>query len=385
MKQIADKIFYVGVNDRNKERFESLWPLPHGVSYNSFILCGDKVALVDTVDSRFFPRYIAELKEVLGDKKVDYLIVNHMEPDHSGSISLVRSFFPDVCLVGNAKTLQMIEGYYGEAGNTLCVAEGTDLDLGGGLHLKFMLTPMIHWPETMMTLETTTHTLFSGDAFGCFGALDGGVLDTEIGTAKFRYEMIRYYSNIVGKYGLQVQMAFKKLAGVEIRRICSTHGPVWTEKMPEVLDMYNRLSLYQGGKGVCLVYGSMYGNTGRMAEAVAEGLVQGGLKDFAMHKLSRTDSSYLIADAFKYRGLVLGAPTYNNCLFPLMADFIRDLEARSLKNRLVSVFGSFTWAGQAVKKLREFATHPGMEQVGEPVEMKQGFSAEAAVRCQELG
>lgn len=382
--KINERIYYVGVNDRDKVYFEGSWPLTHGMAYNSYLIVGDKTALVDTVDSRFFPLFMDKVKAVIGDRPVDYLIINHMEPDHSGSIPLVRSVYPDVTLVGNKKTLQMAEGFYCQAGSVLQVGEGTTLDLGGA-SLTFYLTPMVHWPETMVTFETTTQTLFSGDAFGCYGALNGGVVDTTFDVEPYFPEMVRYYANIVGKYGAQVQMALKKLSGLNIRMICSTHGPVWTEQIGRVLDVYNRLSLYQGEKGATLIFGTMYGNTLQMAESVAEGLVEGGLKHFTMHKLGRTEESYLLADVFQYRGLILGAPTYNNGIYPLMEQLLTDLQHRGLKNRLIGCFGSFSWAGQAVKKLKEFAALPGMELVGEPVEMKQGFSREAGDRCRALG
>lgn len=382
--KITDNIYYVGVNDRNKVLFEGLWPLRNGISYNSYLVTGQKIALIDTVDSCFFPYYICKIREIIGSKPIDYLVVNHMEPDHSGSIALVRHYYPNICIVGNKKTLSMLEGYYGEFNNTFCVCEGTELDLGGA-NFRFVLTPMVHWPETMMTLETKTDSLFSGDAFGCFGALNGGVVDIQLDAIRYKYDMIRYYSNIVSKYGIQVQMALKKIAKVKIKRICSTHGPVWSEKIPQVIDIYNRLSLYQGEKGVCLIYGSMYGNTEHMAESVAEGLINGGLKDFVMHKLGRTEPSYLIADAFIYKGLVLGAPTYNNGIFPLMEDLLAELQGHNLKNRFVGCFGSFSWAGQAVNKLVEFATQSCNELIGEPIELKQGFSKEIADRCYQLG
>lgn len=382
--QLKDHIYYVGVNDRNKERFEGLWPLTNGMSYNAYLVVGEKIALIDTVDSRFSSIFIDKVKNVIGDRPIDYLIINHMEPDHSSTIPLVRMLYPDVCIVGNRIALQMTEGFYCQAGKTMTVADKSTLDLGGK-ELTFFMTPMVHWPETMMTFETTTGTLFSGDAFGCYGALNGGVLDTEINIEPYFPEMVRYYSNIVGKYGPQVQMALKKLATQDLRMICSTHGPVWTENLSRVVDAYNRMSLYQGENGAALIFGTMYGNTTQMAECVAEGLVRGGLKNFTVHKLGRTDESYLLADAFRYKGLLLGAPTYNNGILPYMEQLLSDLRHRSLKNRLVGCFGSFSWAGQAVKLLREFAALPGMELVGEPVEMKQGFSNEVAERCRALG
>ncbi|MBQ8099150.1 MAG: FprA family A-type flavoprotein [Bacteroidaceae bacterium] len=382
--KLTEKIHYVGVNDRDKVRFEGLWPLTQGMAYNSYIVKGEKTALIDTVDNRYFPLFISKIKNVIGNGKIDYLVINHMEPDHSGSLGLLRSLYPDIRLVGNKKTLQMAEGFYLQSGETLTVAEGSELDLGGP-RLKFFLTPMVHWPETMMTYELESQTLFSGDAFGCYGALNGGVTDEEIDIEPYFPEMIRYYANIVGKYGAQVQMAMKKLSETNIERICSTHGPVWTNAISRVLDIYNRLSLYEGETGACLIYGTMYGNTTAMAESVAEGLVSGGMKHFVMHKLGRTDESYLLADVFRYKGLLLGAPTYNNGIYPLMERLLTDMEHRSLKNRLVGVFGSFSWASQAVKRLQDFASLPGMKLVGQPVEMKQGFSKEIAEQCRELG
>lgn len=384
MKRITENIYYVGVNDRDKQRFESLWPLPYGVAYNSYIVDDGKIALIDTVDSRFFAEYLSKIREVIGSRAIDYLVINHMEPDHSGSIGLIRQVYPDVCIVGNKKTLEMTAGYYGEQTGTLCVAEGQELPIGKTA-LRFYLTPMVHWPETMVTYHEATKTLFSGDAFGCFGALNGGVRDGDLSIEAYFPEMIRYYSCIVGKYGAQVQAAMKKLAGVPLNRICSTHGPVWETAIDRVFNVYDRLSRYEGERGACLVFASMYGNTARMAEAVSEGLVEAGLRDFSVYQLGRTDESYLIADAFRYKGLILGAPTYNNGLFPLMESYVAALRERGLRNRLVSVFGSFSWAGKAVKSLLEFAALPGMELLGEPVEMKQGFNSEVEARCKELG
>ena len=384
MKQIAEGIYYVGVNDRDKERFETLWPLPLGVAYNSYLIVDEKVTLIDTVDSRFFPEYIDKIRQVIGGRAIDYLVINHMEPDHSGSLALVRQVYPDVCLVGNKKTLSMVEGFYGEAGETLAVADGQELSIGETA-LKFYLTPMVHWPETMMTYHSATKTLFSGDAFGCFGALNGGVRDTELQIESYFPEMLRYYSCIVGKYGAQVQMALKKLAQVPLNRICSTHGPVWETAIDRVFSVYDRLSRYEGERGACLVFASMYGNTTRMAEAVSEGMIQAGMNSLSVHQIGKTDPSYMIADAFHYNTLVLGAPTYNNGLFPAMESYLSALKERGLKNRRVAVFGSFSWASQAVKHLAEFAALPGMTLVGEPVEMKQGFNREVEQRCIELG
>ena len=249
MQQITDKVFYAGVNDRNKNLFEGLWPLPNGVSYNSYLIVDDKVCLVDTVEVDFFMAYIKNIQEVLGDRRIDYLVVNHMEPDHSGAIELIRKYYPEIQIVGNKKTFDMMRGFYGIEENRVEVKNGDTISLGEHT-MRFVMTPMVHWPETMMTLLETTaengqpteRILFSGDAFGCFGALNGGLVDSQINCSEFWLEMVRYYSNIVGKYGTPVQNALKKLAGVHLDYICSTHGPVWHENIARVTDMYDRMS-----------------------------------------------------------------------------------------------------------------------------------------------
>lgn len=381
--EIKGKVHYVGVNDRNKSLFENLWPLPYGVSYNSYLIDDDKVALVDTVDVCFFEVYLKKIRGVIGDRPIDYLIINHMEPDHSGSISLIKQYYPNVVIVGNKKTFDMIEGYYGADGGRLVVGEGDVLDLGHH-KLNFALIPMVHWPETMVTYDATECVLFSGDAFGCFGALNGGVIDTRINTDIYWNEMVRYYSNIVGKYGTPVQKALQKLQGLKVEVICSTHGPVWTEEIPRVIGIYDRLSRYEAEEGVVVAYGTMYGNTEEMAEVIAEELSNQGIRNIVMHNVSRTHHSHIIADVFKYKGLIVGCPTYNTQLYPEMESLLGKLAARDIKGRYLGWFGSFTWAGAAVKKITEFNEKLKFEAVGNPVEMKQAMKSDVALRCKEL-
>ncbi|MBR3122601.1 MAG: FprA family A-type flavoprotein, partial [Prevotella sp.] len=281
MKPITKNIYYVGVNDRNKALFEGLWPLPYGVSYNSYLLVDEKTCLIDTVEVDFFTQYLENIREIIGERPVDYLVVNHMEPDHSGSIALLKKYYPDVRIIGNKKTFGMMQGFYGIEEGDIEVKEGDTLQLGT-LTLKFVMTPMVHWPETMVTLCNSTFnnqnsTLFSGDAFGCFGALNGGIIDSEINCDHFWPEMTRYYSNIVGKYGTPVQNALKKLAGVKLDYICSTHGPVWHEHIDKVIGIYDRLSRYEAEEGLVICYGTMYGNTERMAECIAQAASKAGI------------------------------------------------------------------------------------------------------------
>lgn len=382
--ELKGNVHYVGVNDRNKTLFENLWPLPYGVSYNSYLIADDDaVVLVDTVDVAFFEVYLKKIRAVIGDRKIDYLIINHMEPDHSGSISLIKQYYPDIVLVGNKKTFDMVDGYYGVGGERKVVAEGDSLKVGRH-DLHFYLIPMVHWPETMVTFDSTDGILFSGDAFGCFGALNGGCIDKNINTEIYMGEMRRYYSNIVGKFGNPVQKALQKCSGLDIKMICPTHGPVWEEKIAEVVAMYDKLSRYEAEEGVVIAYGTMYGNTEQMAEAIAEELSAQGIKNIVMHNVSKTPHSFILADIFRYKALIVGCTTYNMNLYPEMEALLSKVAARDMKNRLIGYFGSFTWASAAVKKLGEYAAQLKFEVVGNPVEMKQSMSASSEQQARKL-
>ncbi len=387
--EITNGIHYVGVNDRHKHIFEGLWPLPYGVSYNSYIIADEKIALVDTVEADFFTQYLDNIRSVIGDRPIDYIIVNHMEPDHSGSLTLIKKYYPNAKIVGNKKTFGMMQGFYRVGndadGDTIEVKNGDTLQLGSHT-LAFTLVPMVHWPETMVTLDTTANVLFSGDAFGCFGALNGAYIDAEMNCDIYWDEMLRYYSNIVGKYGTPVQQALKKLAGVKMDYICSTHGPVWHEHIERVVGMYDRLSRYEGADGLVIAYASMYGNTERAAEVIARAASEAGVKNIIMHDVSRTHHSYIIADIFRYRALILGAPTYNNGLYPQMESLLSELAGRGMKNRLLGWFGSFSWAGKAMKTIGEWnETRLHFEPVGTPVEIKQSLDEATTRACEELG
>ena len=381
---IKGNVHYVGVNDRNKHLFEGMWPLPYGVSYNSYLIDDDMIALVDTVDINFFEVYIHKIKKIIGDRPINYLIINHMEPDHSGSIRLIQQHYPDIIIVGNKQTFGMIEGFYGVTGQQYLVKDGDFLALGHH-KLRFYLTPMVHWPETMMSFDETDGILFSGDAFGCFGTLDGGFIDSRINTDKYWDEMVRYYSNIVGKYGSPVQRALQKLGGLPINTICSTHGPIWEENIAKVVGIYDKLSKYEAEEGVVIAYGSMYGNTEQMAEAIASELSAQGIKNIVMHNVSKSNPSYILADIFKYKGLIVGSPTYSNQIYPEIESLISKILLREIKVRYLGLFGSFTWAGAAVKRMGDFATQSKFELIGDPVEMKQGMKDITYDQCANLG
>lgn len=371
---------YVGVNDRKTHLFENLWPLPQGVSYNAYLVIGEKIALIDTVEACFTAELLEKIVRTVGNRPLDYLVINHMEPDHSSSINAVRQAYPDVQIVGNAKTLQMLEGYYGIHKGTLEVKEGDSLCLGGET-LRFYLTPMVHWPETMMTYCEQEKLLFSGDAFGTFGALNGAVLDQDMDLSPYWDEMYRYYANIVGKYGSPVQKALQKLSGLNIQAICPTHGPVWKKEISRVIGIYDKLSRYEGEKGVVIAYGSMYGNTAQTAMHMAEELAALGMEPVVIHNLSVSPLSEVLRDVFKYRGLVIGSPTYNAGIFPPVEALLNALAARNVKNRVYGCFGSFTWAGAAAGKLQDFGVAMNWDSAGEPLELKQGYTKEKTEAC----
>lgn len=379
IREIAPGILYAGVNDRVINKFEALWPVPNGVSYNSYVVKGsEKVALIDTVEVGTLLDYIRGLQPLLGDSKIDYIVVNHMEPDHSGSIPMILDHFPESKIVGNKQTLGMVKGFYKVADSRLLeVSDGSTLDLGGKT-LQFYLTPMVHWPETMMTYVEEDKVLFSGDAFGCFGALNGGVIDTEMETSWYRDEMYRYYSNIVGKYGRFVARALDKLKDLKIEFICSTHGPVWHDKIADVIGIYSNLAQYKGEDGVTIVYGSMYGNTAEVAEEIARQLCQRGVRNIRIYNASHSEQSYMISDAFRYKGLIVGSSTYSMHILPPVEQFLIAMETREIKNKVLATFGSFTWASAAATKINEYASKMNL-QIVDSVVMKQSINEETLV------
>ena len=383
-RPVAENIFYIGVNDRQKPLFENYLPLPEGVVYNSYLIVDEKVAIIDTVDISYSEVYFAKIDAILKDRPVDYLIVNHVEPDHAGCIGLLRQKYPNMQIVGNAKTFDMLNGYFGINTQLYEVRESDVLSLGHR-SLTFYMMPMVHWVEVMVAYENRDKILFSADAFGTFGTNEGDYLDENLNTDKYWDEMRRYYACIVGKYGVPVQNALKKLSSLPIRLICSTHGPVWKKEIEKVVGLYDRWSRYEAEAGLVIVYGSMYGHTQLMAEAVAEGAVAGGVHNVVIHNVSKSDTSFILADIFKYNGLVIGSPTYTGELYPLVEKLVSAIEHRGIKERIYSCFGSFTWAGTAAKKLTALAEKMNWQLVGTPVENKQSVSPEKYQQCFELG
>ncbi len=369
--KISERVRYVGVNDLRKHLFENQWPLPFGVAYNSYLVIGDKIALIDTAAASFGEEFMHNIKDEIGDRQIDYLVVNHMEPDHSALMSLIRKEYPSITIVTNAKAVPMIAGFQGITNDIMVIKEGDELSLGNAT-LVFRMTPMVHWPETMMTYLKEEETLFAGDAFGCFGAVEGDHFDRFF---EFRDEMIRYYSSIVGKYGQTVQAALKKLSTTQISRICSTHGPIWEKQIGEVVGLYDRMSKYETEKGVCIVYGSMYGNTEKAARAIYEECMNRGVK-CVMHDAVTEDPSYIYKDVFEYDTLVCGAPTYNNDIFPAVRHVLYGVVARLVRNHKFASFGSYTWVGGSVKLMNEIASAGGLKVVSCGMPFTQAFCTE---------
>lgn len=350
--KISDAVKYVGVDDKDIDLFESQYVVPEGVSYNSYLILDEKVALMDTVDARKTAEWEKNLTEALEGRKVDYLVVQHLEPDHAGSIQRLLELFPEVTLVGNAKTFAMMPQFFDVdlEGHTLTVKEGDSLSLGSHT-LNFVMAPMVHWPEVMVTYESSEKILFSADGFGKFGALD---YDDPEGWA---CEARRYYFNIVGKYGAPVQALLKKAAGLDIEKICPLHGPVLDENLEYYINTYNTWSSYQPeDKGVLVAYASIHGNTGKAAEKFAQMLRAKGVEKVVVSDLAREDMAEVIEDAFRYDRMVLAAASYDGGVFPCMQDFLHHLQSKAYQKRTVGIIENGSWgptAGRTMKGILE--------------------------------
>lgn len=374
VREISPNIYWVGGNDRRLEQFENLFPLTNGVSYNSYLILDEKTALIDTVDDAITDQYLENITHLMNGRELDYLIINHMEPDHCGNIENIVKMYPNVKVVGNTKSFTLFHQFYNMdiTANQMIVKEGDELSLGSH-NLKFVFAPMVHWPEVMMNLETTKGILFAADAFGTFGALAGNLFDDEIDYANLYIdEARRYYANIVGKFGAQVQSVFKKIAGQEINMICSLHGPIFRTDISLILDLYDKWSKYEAEKdGVVIFYGSMYGNTANTADALANKLAQRGVTDIRVYDVSKTHPSYIISDIFKYSHLVAAAPTYNMGLYYPMDNLLHEMAALGVKNRKVALIGNHSWASAALKIMTErFASMKNMEIIGDSLDIK---------------
>lgn len=385
---VTKDTYYIGGSDRRLALFENIYPLTDGVSYNSYLIRDKKTAVLDGVDVSIQEIFLEKLKSALDGKPLDYLIVQHMEPDHSGSLKELMRLYPDVTLVLNALTLQMFKNYNPdiEIKNVLLVKEGDTLTLGDHV-LTFVMAPMVHWPEVMVTYDSYTKTLFSADAFGTFGALSGNLFADRVSfEKKFEDEARRYYTNIVGKYGDQVQALLKKAQGIQIENICPLHGPIWRQDLVYLMNLYDKWSRYEPEiQGVLIIYGSIYGHSEEAANIVADALGELGLNNLAVYDASKTDKSYLVAEAFKYSHIVFAASTYNMGIFTPVEEVMHDLKYHNLKNRKYALIENGSWAPNSGKLMKDILScFPNFTQIGSTVSFKSQVKGEDIEKLRAL-
>lgn len=375
---ITDTIKYIGVDDKTIDLFESQYVVPNGVSYNSYLILDEKIAIMDTADARASGEWFANLQAELGGKTPDYLVISHMEPDHSGTIGKLLEAYPDITLVGNAKTFQMLTNFTdAKDAKTLVVKEKDELSLGAHT-LQFFMAPMVHWPEVMVTYEQSSKILFSADGFGKFGALDAD--------EDWACEARRYYFNIVGKYGTQVQALLKKASTLDIQMICPLHGPILKENLGYYIGLYDTWSSYKPeNRGVLVAYASIHGNTAGAAEQIAAMLRELGEEKVAVSDLAREDIAEAIEDAFRYDRMIVAASSYDASVFPPMELFLLKLKAKGYQNRKVAIIENGSWAPSAAKKMREYLEAMKNIEILEPViSIRSAVKPENVAQLKEL-
>ena len=382
-RKVKDDLIYVGGSDRRLSRFENLFPIPKGVSYNSYVLLDEKTVLFDTADESISRQYIENVVHALNGRPLDYMVVQHMEPDHCAMIDDMLRRYPEAKMVCSAKAVGMFAQFYGTdvAARALVVKEGDKLSTGEHT-LHFVMAPMVHWPEVMVTYDEKDKILFSADAFGTFGALAGNIFDDEITfDTTWMNDARRYYTNIVGKYGVQVQALLKKATSLDIEMICPLHGPIWRKDLSLLLEKYQKWSTYEPeDKTVMIAYATMYGNTENAANVLAGMLADKGVKNIAMYDVSETDVSELVAESFRCSHLVLAAPTYNSGTQPKMEAYLSDIKALNLQNRTVAVIDNGTWAATAGKQM--IGTLEGMKNM---TILENTISIKSALAENQLG
>lgn len=356
VRKVTEDIVWVGASDRRLALFENIFPIPRGVSYNSYVLLDEKTVLLDTVDASVAGQFFENLEHVLDGRKLDYLIVNHMEPDHCAMIGGLVRRYPEVQVVGNTKTFGMIKQFFGTdfAERAVTVKEGDTLATGAHT-LHFVMAPMVHWPEVMVTYDEKDKVLFAADGFGTFGALNGNIFADEVDFDRdWLDDARRYYTNIVGKYGASVQALLKKASGLEIAVICPLHGPIWRENLGYILEKYQKWSTYEAeDQAVVILYATMYGNTASAADALAGRLAAKGVKKIAVYDVSNTHVSELISEIFRASHVVFAAPTYNGGIYPVMENLLADMKALAVQNKTVALMENGTWAPTTAKQMRE--------------------------------
>lgn len=388
VRNVTDDIVWIGASDRRLALFENIFPIPRGVSYNSYVLLDEKTVLFDTVDASVAGQFFENLEHVLDGRKLDYLVVNHMEPDHCAMIGDILRRYPKVQVVGNAKTFGMIQQFFGTdfSERAITVKEGDTISTGNHT-LHFVMAPMVHWPEAMVTYDETDKVLFSADGFGTFGALNGNIFADELDFDRdWLDDARRYYTNIVGKYGAAVQTLLGKAAGLDIAIICPLHGPIWRENLGYILDKYQKWSSYEAeDKAVVIMYASMYGNTASAADVLAGALARRGVKKIAVYDVSNTHVSELIAEIFRASHLVFATPTYNGGLYPVMENLFADMEALAVQKKTVALLENGTWAVTAARQMRDkLAKMREMNVLDIQISVKSAMRAEQSEEVEEL-
>ncbi len=374
VKKVTDDLYWIGGSDRRLALFENVYPIPRGVSYNSYVLLDEKTVLLDTVDASISGLFFENLEYVLNGRTLDYLIVNHMEPDHCAVIGDVVRRYPDVKLVCNAKTVPMLKQFFNfSVEDRTVIVKEMDTLCTGKHTFAFVMAPMVHWPEAMVSYDTVDKILFSADGFGTFGAINGNLFADEVNFERdWLDDARRYFINIVGKYGVQVQNLLKKAATLEIKMICPLHGPVWRENLGWFIEKYDTWSSYKPeNQAVMIAYASIYGNTENAAEILASKLADKGVKNIAMYDVSVTDPSVIVSESFRCSHLVFAAPSYNGGIFTKMETVLSELKAHSLQNRTVAIMENGTWAPVAGRQMREiFAGMKNIELLEEGVTIR---------------
>jgi len=389
VKRINDDLFWVGGTDRRLALFENAYPIPRGVSYNAYLLLDEKTVLFDTVDRAITEQFFENIDALLKGRALDYVVVNHMEPDHCATLGEIVLRYPGVQVVCNPKTIPIIKQFYNfDIDSRAIVVKENDTLCTGRHTFTFLMAPMVHWPEVMGTYDTTDKTLFSADAFGTFGAMNGNLFADEVNFERdWLDDARRYYTNIVGKYGLQVQAALKKLSGLDIAMICPLHGPIWRSNLDYLLDKYDKWSRYEPEeKGVMIAYASMYGNTEAAAQALAARLCEKGITNVSVYDVSNTHVSYLISEAFKYSHIVLASVTYNLGIYPVMKSFLEDMKALNLQNRTFALIENGSWACKSGDLMQKFIDEEmkNMTVLNERLSMGSSLSDDKAVELDAL-
>ncbi|MFW9851635.1 MAG: FprA family A-type flavoprotein [Candidatus Thorarchaeota archaeon] len=383
MKEVVPGIYYVGVNDYETDLFEGLWPLPEGVSYNSYVIKGEKTAVIDTVKILFVDEFLRKIEEVTPFEEINYIILNHLEPDHSSSLLRLLEKAPNAKIYCSKKAEEMVETLYRITDNVHVVEEGEKLDLGDR-ELVFYMDPLVHWPETMITYDTKEQVLFSCDAFGSYKALDIGIFDDEVNPDDYYEETIRYFSNIVAKYVKYVKKAMEKLEGLPIKIIAPAHGLIWRKDPGRILKLYEDISERKANPSIVVIWGSMYGNTKQAVEHVVEGIKEVGV-EVTVLDFSRHDLSYLLKESWKNKGIILGFPTYDGGPFLKTSYYLHLMQRKNLRDRIVGFFGSSMWSGRALKQAADVLKELDWEIVEPLLEFRGAPTEELLKQAKELG